>query len=168
MRNYHKLLDYMLNYLAEDPLGNGEHRRFRTKLGYEQEIINHFYFKGIKDEKGREYLQKYAIQIIEKLQADGYVELVEKDPHYKTYKITFEGIVFAQKGGYHHQDRKAKSKLYLQETQTWAMCVGTVAAGVYALKEFVSDPTCRLIGLSLTLATICAAIIVYLCIRWAR
>ena len=89
--------------------------------------------------------------IIDKLNKDGYVnyELGDtKDSIFqstKKYMITFEGKMLNETGGYRYKSKRDAISTNLQSAQTWAIAVGTVLAGLYALYQIITALTtsCR-------------------------
>ena len=68
--------------------------------------------------------------IFKKLINDGYIS--EEN---NLYSITFEGKLFSKNGGYKKQIRNQSNQASLQFWQTWAIVIGTAAAGAYGLLE---------------------------------
>ena len=70
--------------------------------------------------------------IIDKLQRDGLLKSMVEG-----YKITFDGRIFHEMGGYTEKVRKESTSTSLQSWQTWAIAVGTILGGLYGLVEIL-------------------------------
>ena len=81
--------------------------------------------------------------IINKLEKDGYVHSNisdQKDIIFKTdkkYMISFEGKLLNENGGYRYKKKRDSISASLQLVQTWAIALGTVLAGLYALYQII-------------------------------
>lgn len=96
------------------------------------------------------------IQIIEKLERDGYVNIeVDERPSdnrmgtiingvytptlikYKYYKITFEGDFFIKSGGYTQQEKDKKLKRISLQILNISLGIGSGAAALYYIGKIV-------------------------------
>ncbi len=74
-------------------------------------------------------------------------------------KIAHKGAMFIQNGGYCTRQRKETSKQQLQDIQTLALVLGTLAAGIAGFDYLVSDAVTRSILVSILLSVLAALIV---------
>ena len=78
--------------------------------------------------------------LFNKLIKDGYAEKPygDSNPLNQTiYVLTFEGLIFYQKGGYKKEEKIIKLRLLKDEVYTYSVAIGTGLAGLYALFEML-------------------------------
>lgn len=122
--NPHSVLDSVLEAIVEltkkDPVEEGA-------IFYHPDLAKLYLSQSIKD------------AILVKLVEDGYLIRVTKE-EYSTgvvldsslvtrYSVSFKGYILIKEGGYTRKIRKETTRLNLQSVQTWAIVLGTVAAG---------------------------------------
>jgi len=81
--------------------------------------------------------------IVTKLVKDGYAH-VETMDHGTAgtifeYSPTFEGLTLLQSGGYEKAEERKATQASLQSSQTMAIVIGTVLAGLYGLFEICKE-----------------------------
>lgn len=55
------------------------------------------------------------------------------------YKLSFEGFMLKETGGYSKLEKRKSNAAILQFWQTWAIVVGTLFAGLYGLYELIKE-----------------------------
>lgn len=114
------------------------------KLDLILEILNHNngvtslleISNGVKNEIPHEEIDILLL----KLSKDDYIEKPYGDgnPIVKTYyRLTLDGQIFYQNGGYKQEKKIAKIRLLKDEVYTYSVAVGTLLAGLYALFEIL-------------------------------
>lgn len=130
------MLDKTLTWFAVDPdeLGIGE--QGMSRAGVTQRDALRLIVQRIKELDSSEYFLMFPL-IIRKLIKDGYI--FEDDG---LFKISFEGKLFFEKGGYVRKSLKETTLKVLQSVQTWAIVAGTVLAGIGAVYIIYRDALC--------------------------
>ncbi len=77
------------------------------------------------------------VSILNKLEKDEFVEFDDRDDPNRVYRITFEGKLFKQLGGYKEKDKIEKAKNLRMNLQNFAIALGTSVAGAYYLLEII-------------------------------
>jgi|SRR5471030_1337930 len=75
-----------------------------------------------------------------KLIKDGYIERpygFSNPESHTIYSLTFEGLIFYQKGGYIYYSKNEKRKNIKDTIYIWAVAIGTSLAGIYGLFEIL-------------------------------
>jgi hypothetical protein len=120
-----KKLDLLLEYLK-----NNQSSAMSIKIPTAQVI--EFYDYDIKnkiDFSGRELC-------IQKLLKDKYIEGSLSNDAYSV-RITIDGLLFCNEGGYTERKRKSRISTNHKQIQNWAIAIGAIVAGVYALFQML-------------------------------
>lgn len=95
------------------------------------------YFASLNEAFGQPTMNasiRDSVTIMSKLIKDGFLE--PNNPiSFTEVRITFDGIMFYEAGGYNKKRRKESIQANLQSSQTWAIVVGTLLAGLFGLVE---------------------------------
>ncbi len=82
--------------------------------------------------------------IINKLNKDAYIDFELNDSKdiifdsEKKYRITFEGKLLNESGGYRWKIKRESTLTNLQSLQTWVIAIGTALAGLYGIYQLIN------------------------------
>ncbi|MFH1319602.1 MAG: hypothetical protein ABII90_02985 [Bacteroidota bacterium] len=84
-------------------------------------------------------LEEYEV-IMNKLKSDGFIKYYKKElGQEEDVKLTFEGKLFIESGGYAGKIKKENSKNRLRQVTTIAVATGTTLGGLWGLIQILKE-----------------------------
>ena len=115
-KDYYAMLDYLLKWISENS---------NTDDTAILERENHFKENDIGVYERTELFQK--------LENEGFI----RRDFQEFERLTINGYLFIQDGGYKKKRSREATSKDLQSAQTWAIAIGTALAGLYSLFQLM-------------------------------